>query len=86
MVEDNRTSALKLDTLRPKDIYNQIFALSNKKCQSKTDQDSLLLYACVHGRRSCIWGEGWGGGGPVCLYVPRLCLCNLFADLVGLEF
>lgn len=82
MVEDNRTSALKLDTLRPKDIYDQIFALSNKKCQSKTDQDSRLLYACVQGRRSCIWGEG----GPVCLCLPRLCLCNLFADLVGPEF
>ena len=61
MVEDNRTPALKLDTLRPKDIYDHIFALSNKKCQSKTDQDSRLLYACVEGRRSCIWGEGWGG-------------------------
>ena len=70
MVEDNRTSALKLNTLRPKDIYDHIFALSNKKCPSKTDQDSRLLCACVEGRRSCIWGEGWEGGSSLFMSTP----------------
>ena len=80
VVEDNRTSTLKLDTIRPKDIYDQVFALSNEKCGSKTNQDSRFLYACVQGRRSCIWG------GSVCFCLPRFCLCKLLADLVGPEF
>ena len=50
MVEDNRTSALKLDTLCLKDIYDQVFSLSNKKCDSKKEP----------GRPSCIWVKGWG--------------------------
>ena len=65
VIENNRTSALKLDTIRPKDIYDQVFALSNEKCESKTNQVSRFLYAFVQGRRSCIWG------GSVCFCLPR---------------
>ena len=43
VVEDNRTSALKLDTLCLKDVFDQVFALSNEKFESKTNQDSRFL-------------------------------------------
>ena len=73
VVEDNRTSALKLDTLRPKDIYDQVFALSNEMCESRTNQDSRFLYACVEvvevvsGGRG---GNGSGGGGSLFMSTP----------------